>query len=57
LKQRIDAGPIAKDGVCSLRGKDIQRVLEEDFGADSESASWFVVSDVHLVRHLNTIRN
>jgi transposase len=32
LKQRIDAGPIARDGVCSLRGKDIQRVLEEDFG-------------------------
>ena len=32
LKQRIDAGPTSEDGVCSLRGKDIQRILEEDFG-------------------------
>lgn len=32
LKQRIDAGPTTKDGVCTLRGKDIQRILEEEFG-------------------------
>lgn len=31
LKQRIDAGPTAEDGVCTLRGKDIQRILEEEF--------------------------
>jgi len=32
LKQRIDAGPTAEDGVCTLRGKDIQRILEDEFG-------------------------
>lgn len=32
LKQRIDAGPTSEDGVCTLRGKDIQRILEEEFG-------------------------
>lgn len=32
LKQRIDAGPTAEDGVCTLRGKDIQRILEVEFG-------------------------
>jgi transposase len=32
FKQRIDAGPTAEDGVCALRGKDVQRILEEEFG-------------------------
>jgi transposase len=32
LKQRIDAGSTEADGVCTLRGKDIQRILEEEFG-------------------------
>jgi transposase len=32
LKQRLDAGPRAQDGVCSLRGKDIVRILEQEFG-------------------------
>jgi len=32
LKQRIDAGPTTADGVCTLRGKDIQRILESEFG-------------------------
>lgn len=32
LKQRIDAGPTSQDNVCTLRGKDIQRILEEEFG-------------------------
>lgn len=32
LKQRIDAGPTTEDGVCALRGKDIQRILAEEFG-------------------------
>ncbi len=32
LKQRIDAGPTSEDVVCSLRGKDIQRILKEEFG-------------------------
>lgn len=31
LKQRLDAGPTPEDNVCTLRGKDIQRVLAEEF--------------------------
>lgn len=32
LRQRLDAGPLPEDGVCTLRGKDIQRILEQEFG-------------------------
>ena len=34
LRQRLDAGPVAeKDGgVCTLRGLDVQRILQEEFG-------------------------
>jgi transposase len=32
LQQRIDAGPTEADGVCTLRGQDIQRILEQEFG-------------------------
>jgi len=32
LKARIDAGPTDADGVCTLRGKDVQRILEQEFG-------------------------
>lgn len=32
LKQRLDTGPTAEDNVCALRGKDIQRILKEEFG-------------------------
>lgn len=32
LKERIDAGPIESDGVCTLRGKNVQRILEREFG-------------------------
>lgn len=32
LEQRIAAGPTPKDGVCTFRGKDIQRILETEFG-------------------------
>jgi len=31
VRQRIDAGPTKPDEVCSLRGKDIQRILAEEF--------------------------
>ena len=31
FQQRIDAGPTEDDGVCTLRGKDIQRILKEEF--------------------------
>ncbi len=34
LKRRLDAGPVPeKDGgVCTLRGLDVQRILQEEFG-------------------------
>jgi len=32
LKQRIDTGPLPDDNVCVLRGKDVQRILEHEFG-------------------------
>jgi transposase len=32
LKARLDAGPAAEDGVCALRGKDVVRILKEEFG-------------------------
>jgi transposase len=31
VRQRIDAGPQAQDEVCSLRGKDVQRILAQEF--------------------------
>lgn len=32
LQQRLDAGPLPEDGVCTLRGKDVQRILSQEFG-------------------------
>ncbi|MGH6612441.1 MAG: winged helix-turn-helix domain-containing protein [Burkholderiaceae bacterium] len=32
FKARIDAGPRPEDGVCTLRGKDAQRILNVEFG-------------------------
>jgi transposase len=32
FKERLDAPPRSEDGVCVLRGLDIQRILEEEFG-------------------------
>ena len=32
LKQRLDAGPLPDDGVCTLRSKDVQRILPHEFG-------------------------
>jgi transposase len=31
VRQRIDAGPTEADGVCSLRGRDLQRILADEF--------------------------
>ena len=31
LKERIRAGPQADDGVCSLRGEDVRRILKDEF--------------------------
>jgi transposase len=32
LKARLDAGPRPEDGVCTLRGRDVVRILEKEFG-------------------------
>jgi transposase len=32
LMARLDAGPRPSDGVCTLRGKDVVRILEQEFG-------------------------
>ncbi|MGH9669105.1 MAG: winged helix-turn-helix domain-containing protein [Terriglobales bacterium] len=32
LKARLDAGPRVEDGVCTLRGKDVRRILDQEFG-------------------------
>jgi transposase len=31
IRQRLDAGPTPEDEVCSLRGKDVQRILAQEF--------------------------
>ncbi len=33
FRKRLETGPTASDGVCTLRGRDIQRILAEEFGA------------------------
>jgi transposase len=32
LAARLDAGPRPGDGVCTLRGRDVVRILEREFG-------------------------
>lgn len=32
LQARLDAGPLPADGVCTLRGRDVVRILEAEFG-------------------------
>ena len=32
LRARLRAGPTAADGVCTLRGEDIRRILKDEFG-------------------------
>src|SRR3954470_3426742 len=32
LKRRLDAPPRPEDGVCALRGLDVRRILEQEFG-------------------------
>jgi transposase len=31
LRARLDAGPRPEDGVCTLRGRDVQRIIEREF--------------------------
>ncbi len=32
VRQRLEAGPLPEDRVCSLRGVDVQRILAKEFG-------------------------
>jgi transposase len=32
FRARIEAGPRPEDGVCTLRGKDVVRILDQEFG-------------------------
>jgi transposase len=34
LRARIDAGPTPSDKVCTLRGKDVRRIAQEELGVD-----------------------
>jgi transposase len=39
LKQRLDAGPRAEDGVCTLRGEDVRRILRDEFNVGRSLAA------------------
>jgi len=39
LKQRLDAGPREEDGVCTLRGEDVRRILLKEFGVGRSLAA------------------
>lgn len=43
LKARLDAGPRPEDGVCTLRGKDIVRILQQEFGVQHTLGSIYGV--------------
>ena len=34
LRARLDAGPTPADGVCTLRGKDVQRIIRDEMGVE-----------------------
>ena len=41
IKQRINAGPRPEDKVCTLRGRDVQRILKEEFGIVQKLSSTY----------------
>jgi transposase len=47
VRRRLDAGPTAQDEVCSLRGKDVQRILAQEFNLLRSLASVY-----HLLHRL-----
>ncbi|MCO6047788.1 IS630 family transposase [Aeoliella sp. ICT_H6.2] len=47
VRRRIEAGPTPEDKVCSLRGKDFQRILADEFGVQRSLASIY-----HLLHRL-----
>jgi transposase len=45
LRKRLDAGPIPSDKVCTLRGKDIVRILDQEMGVKHTLGSIYGVLD------------
>jgi transposase len=45
FKQRLDGGVKESDGVCTLRGQDIRRILELEFGAIYQLSSVYELLD------------
>ena len=43
VRRRLEAGAQVQDGVCSLRGEDVRRILEEEFGARYSLSGTYVV--------------
>jgi transposase len=43
FKERLDVGVTCADGVCTLRGEDIRRILELEFGAVYQLSSVYEV--------------
>lgn len=43
VRRRLDDGAQVQDGVCALRGEDVRRILEEEFGARYSLSGAYVV--------------
>jgi transposase len=43
VRQRLDAGAQPGDSVCALRGEDVRRILEEEFGVSYSLSGTYVV--------------
>lgn len=43
VRRRLEAGARVEDGVCALRGADVRRILEEEFGARYSLSGTYVV--------------
>lgn len=53
IRARLDAGPRPEDGVCTLRGKDIVRILEKEFGVTHTLGSIYGVLERLGYSHLS----
>ncbi|MDB4947801.1 MAG: family transposase, partial [Gemmatimonadetes bacterium] len=43
LGERLNAPPRPEDGVCTLRGVDVRRILADEFGVEYSSSGMYVV--------------
>lgn len=50
LKARLDAGPQERDGVCTLRGEDVRKILRTEFGLGRSLAAVY-----HLLHRLGYV--